>query len=329
MKIFGWLADHGGCGWYRIMLPLGALQQSGRAQVRFAGRTTESDFDVDVFIAQRTFNVGPSSRWQAYARRPNRPLLVYELDDDLMHITSDNPAAAVFNDPGTQRRLRENIEVADLVTVSTEPLAEQVSQFNPRVAVLPNCVPSDMLQWRHGGYADRLTIGWQGSPTHDRDWARAAPHIAKWMRTNPHAEMHTFGAIPKSFPQLVRHRHSDWTSDIPSYYTSIDWDVALAPLRNTLFNRSKSDIRMLEAAMLGIPTIASAVPAYRTIQDGVTGYLVSRDTTWGDALNLLADSQRRSEMSSAALAYAHTRTIEANAHLWFEAYEKAKNGDLT
>jgi glycosyltransferase involved in cell wall biosynthesis len=333
MKIFGWMADHAGCGWYRIMLPLGALQGSGTAQVRFSGRTEARDLEADVFIAQRTYRSGPSNLWQGYARKPNRPLLVYELDDDLLNIDSGNPAAEIFNHPEVRRNIRSNIEVADLVTVSTAPLAEQISKINPRVVVLPNCIPEEMLHWRRGDWTDRFTVGWQGSPTHDKDWSVAVQAIQAWFRREGRkdgvvVEMHTIGALPSNFPQLLRHRHTPWSPDLPRYYLSIDWDVALAPLKDTLFNRSKSDIRYLEAAMLGIPTVASKVPAYSTLSHQIAGFSVSRPAEWRDALTaLLASPTLRDAMGDNARAYAKTRTIEANAHLWLQAYQTAITGN--
>lgn len=329
LKIFGWMADHSGCGWYRIILPLGTLREAGKVQTRFGGRMLEDDWDADIFVAQRTHRPGPSQVLQRLAKAPNGPLVVYELDDDLLSVGSDNPAAKVFNEPDTRANIVTNIRAAHLVTVSTEPLAEKVAKFNPNVVVLPNCVFGEMLDWRHGGYADRFTIGWQGSPTHDRDWSEAARAVAAWFRrnrdVNPPVEMHTIGAVPKDFPQLHRHRHTPWSPDLPRYYMSIDWDVALAPLHGSTFNRSKSDIRVLEAAMLGIPVVASRVPAYeRTIEAGEFGILASTPKEWQQALYaLMTDPVAYRQMSDKARAYARTRTIEANADRWLEAYRSA------
>lgn len=330
MRIFGWLADHAGCGWYRMVMPLGALSELGH-QTDAAGRMPEDALErYDIIIGQRVFKPPPSSRWQSYAALPNRPLMVYEVDDDLLNVPEGNPAAHVFNRAGIRDLIEQNIRVADLVTCSTEPLAEVLRKINPNVVVLPNCIPADMLAWQHGGYQDRVTVGWQGSPTHDRDWAPISQTIGAWFRAQQRLaperrpEMHTIGALPASFPQrLPRHRHTPWTQSIPQYYISIDWDVALAPLEDSVFNRSKSDIRIVEAAMLGIPVVASNVPAYHTIGPDV-GFLVNSAKQWKDALTrLVYEPDLRQHMSAAARAHAATRTIEANAHRWDSAYKEA------
>lgn len=326
LRIFGWWADYSGCGWYRIMLPMGALNELGLANTGFSNKLTDSIADnTDVIVGQRVFRPRATQFWQTLAKRKSHPLLVYELDDDLLHIDDTNPAAAVYQRTTVQENILANIKAADLVTVSTEPLAEQIRKLHPRVVVLPNCIPQALLDWRHGSYANRLTIGWQGSPTHDRDWQQALQPMARWLRSRPEVELHTIGGVPADFPQLPNHRHTGWVESIPQYYRVIDWDIALAPLASTLFNRSKSDLRILEAGMLGIPVVASAVPAYRhSVIHLETGLLVGSPSEWRGAMEMLAnDEDAREQMGREAREWARGRTIEANAPLWLKAYTDA------
>lgn len=328
LRVFGWLADMAGCAWYRIILPLGQLRATGQIEARWSGKIEEdTPENVDVIIAQRTCMAGPSWRWQKLAQMPNRPMLVLELDDDLMALTPDNPASRTYNDPQTRANLVQNIRVADLVTVSTPALAERISRFNQNVVVLPNCIPGELLAWQPGTYLDRFTVGWQGSPTHKADWKTAAEPIRRWYETASKAtdgqvEFHTMGGVPDTFPEIRRHRHSGWEQDIAKYYLKLDWDVALAPLADTMFNRSKSDIRVVEAAALGFPAVASDVTAYHdSVVDGTTGFLVRKPSDWRRALDeLLTNEDLRNRMANAAKQYARTRAVEANAHLWLEAY---------
>ena len=326
-SIFGWMADNAGCAWYRLMLPLGTMRQKYGLDTRFNSTLLEQDWECDVLIAQRTCLPGPTGIFQRLAKvRGKRPLLVMELDDDLLHVDRKNKSSEFFGIPEVQANLVSNIRVADLVTVSTEPLAEQIRKYNPNVAVLPNCIPAQMLQWQPGCYTNRFTIGWQGSPTHNQDWAAAAAPIQRWFNMAKKAglnpEMHTMGATPSTFPEVHPHRHTKWNPDIAKYYPSLDWHVALAPLAPTLFNESKSDLRVLEAAMLGFPVVASDVVAYRdSVDHGNTGLLVSKASDWGKSLQMLAENpDLRVKMGEQGRQYAATRTVEANVHRWLEAY---------
>lgn len=329
MKIFGWLADHAGCGWYRIVLPLSAMREHGH-EVRYHRRMDEQDWESDVIVGQRVCLDGPSSRWQRIARSSGaRPKLVYELDDNLWAIDSGNHPSVrkLYGNPRVRQNMIENVRVADLVTVSTEPLAEVVRRWNSNVHVLPNCIPEQFLYWRTGRHEDRITIGWQGSPTHDQDWRDAVAPIQRWFsqaKRQHQIEMHTVGQIPGRFPEVHPHRHTPWSDSIPDYYRSMDWHIALGPLANTKFNASKSWLRALEAAMLGFPIVASNVHAYRDfVQHGETGFLVNNPREWADHLQtLVADYQLRARMSRAAWQLAMNHTIEKNVNQWLEAYNQ-------
>src|SRR5690348_444374 len=82
---------------------------------------------ADVIVGQRVCLPGPSEGWQRMARDGGRKL-VFEVDDDLFstHPTS-TIAHGFFSQPDIQANLRANIEVADLVTVTTDALAERMA----------------------------------------------------------------------------------------------------------------------------------------------------------------------------------------------------------
>lgn len=329
MKIFGWQADMAGCAWYRLVLPLGALRQQGH-DTTWARKLEEPHWESDVLIAQRTCLPGPTSHLQRMAKhKGKRPMLVMELDDDLLHIDKGNQAAeGFFGDATIRANLIANMQAVDLITVSTEPLAEQVRKYNPNVAILPNCIPRSLLAWHPGCFTDRFTVGWQGSKTHDRDWQPAAEPVRRWFnkakRGGLNVEMHTVGPVPDSFPDVFPHRTTGWRQSMDEYYRMLDWHVALAPLVPTLFNNSKSDIRVLEAATLGFPVIASDVIAYRdSVIHGQTGFLVQNPSDWGRYLQALAaDPQLRADMSEMAREAAQKRVIEDQAPAWVDVYSK-------
>lgn len=328
MKVFGWLADHSGCGWYRIALPLDQIRGFG-AETMWSNRLTEDAWEADVLVCQRVCLPGPTGLLQRIAKhKGRRPKLVFELDDNLWQIDpSSNPLTKQFFDhPEIRQNLIDNIKACDAVTVSTEPLAAVVRQWNPDVTVLPNTVHQDLLQWRHGRYLNRFTLGWQGSPTHDDDWKVCSPHVERWFRSavkrDEPVEFHTIGSLPAGFPGIYPHRHTDWRETIQDYYRTVDFDVALAPLKRSVFNDSKSDIRVLEAAAMGIPVIASNVRAYRdTVVHEQTGFLVEKPGDWGRFLTELANEpEMRKAMERNARVWAGTRTTQSQAHLWMEAY---------
>ncbi|MGC5565351.1 glycosyltransferase [Streptomyces sp. FR-108] len=275
----------------------------------------------DVMVGQRIANPGPTERWQQLARS-GRHNLVYELDDDLFNVdASSTQAYQFFSEPAVRERMRENIAAADCVTVSTEPLAERMRALNPNVHVCPNYIPAWLLdhtpQRRQDGV---ITIGWGGSATHSMDFAEVGPQLRRFLNRNPRVEFHAVGTDYASWMRLPRGqcRFTPWIPDVETFFRTIDYHIAIAPLRAHVFNQSKSDVKVKETAVLGIPIVASDVGPYRnSVQHGVTGFLVKRDHEWATYLRaLIEDEAMRKEMGEAAKEWARGQTIEGNISVW-------------
>lgn len=81
------------------------------------------------------------------------------------------------------------------------------------------------------------------------------------------------------------------------------FDVNLAPLEHgNPFCEAKSELKWVEAAAVGVPTVASPTAPFRSaIRHGETGFLASTTQEWVDALRLLAtDPVRRQAVGAAA-----------------------------
>ena len=114
-----------------------------------------------------------------------------------------------------------------------------------------------------------------------------------------------------------------WKLDPREYYKKIDFDIGLIPIADVTFARSKSWVKALELAALGIPVIASDCEAYREfVVDGITGFLVTTQQEWREAMLLLVnDGELRGKMGGWARERAAEFTIEGNWHRWQSVYE--------
>lgn len=330
MKIFGWAADTAGCGHYRLELPLRELTRHGH-DAKVSQRLDWWAHNADVIIGQRICQVGSTEEWQRIAKRPNRPRLVFEVDDDLLTVDhTSRTAFAWFNQPEVRDRLITNARVADVVTVSTEPLAEVMSEFNPDVRVVPNMIPAEILTLPDARRTDGiLTLGWAGSSTHLMDFDDPANELVRFVKRNNGSdgrvpvEYHAIGGVFRSMHGLpvAQTRIDQWFDNVAEYYRAIDFHIGIAPLRPHVFNRSKSDVKFLEYAARRAVFVGSDVGPYaRTVQHGVTGLLIRTTHEWPRHLRALAnDPAMRDELTSNAHAYAATRTIEDNWGLWEKA----------
>jgi glycosyltransferase involved in cell wall biosynthesis len=326
VKVFGWQADTQGCGWYRIGLPFDELAKRGHdATYATLMPAWVREGEADVVVAQRTCEPGPSGIWQRLARE-GKSRLIFEVDDDLWNVDPSNRPAFAFYDADRRRRLIENVTVADAVTVTTEPLAEIVSQWNPHVHVVPNAVPAWLLDHEHPT-TDRMTFGWRGGVSHSRDIGEMAKPVRSFMQRNAdNTELHMIG---HDFTERVtsrrgRIRHTDWLLDVRDFLKAIDFDAGLIPLWGSTFNESKSDVALVEYSALGIPAIASGIGPYRrAAQEGSPVLLAANHKEWTQYLTMLVnESETRAQLGKQAKEWAGGRTIEANAHLWEQAYAK-------
>jgi glycosyltransferase involved in cell wall biosynthesis len=318
MKLFAF-HDGSACGFYRILLPFGQLRAHGH-QTRAVQGEAVPDGDEDIVVGERMDNPEVLPIWRRFRVRSR---LVFEIDDDIWSVDPVNVLAwRTFRQPIPRDVVAHAAQVADLVTVTTPHLAEVVTRETGQrnVAVLPNHIPQEVLQMQRP-QRDKVTVGWAGGASHALDLAMIARPLRRFLDRNPHAELHLIGT---NYSAAVngRCRWTDWAPRVFGYYANIDFDIGLAPLHPSPFANSKSHIKALEYAGLGIPTIASDLPPYREfVLDGTTGFLVRREHEWGRRLYELAnDPAMRTEMGAKAREHAAGWTIQRGWRQWEAAY---------
>ncbi len=317
MRVFGF-HDNSACGYYRITLPLDAMRDLGGWDVQTACGWDERCKDWPLIIGQR---IGKPEALPLWRRLYVGHRLVYETDDDMWSIDETNFRAMAEHKPSLLESAREAIRMAHLTTVSTQPLADVVGEFGTRTLVLENHIDGRLLDVAKP-QRDKLVIGWAGGDSHIKDMRSFAGQFRRFMNRRDDVELHNIGTDYRRLLN-VEGRHTGWQSQIWDYYRAIDFDIGLAPLAHTTFNNSKSHIKALEYAALGIPTIAADEPPYRDfIVHGVTGYLVKRDHEWTQYLReLVEDEALREGMSRKAKEAAAEWTIQRGWVRWAAAYE--------
>lgn len=327
-RIFGWSAGFSGCEYYRLTLPLQALAELGH-ETKVSSALRPADYqDYDVVIGQRVCNPGPFALWQKICRDPDT-LAVYEIDDNLFCLHDEH--APSVRDFWTRERLEtvgRAASMADVVTVTTQHLAEVMRKFNREVHIIPNFIDKSVLgipALLNKPKTGETVIGYQAASNHGRDFREAWPSIERLLRREPSAYFASLGtSYVDSTTETVaaKMRHVPWIErDWDRYYRSVaSFDVGIAPLSDNRFNSSKSHVKALEYAAVGIPTVASRMlPYVDFIQDGQTGFLIppGSDHLWHKRLRELANEPiLRQSMGDAAWRLAERNTIQENVGLW-------------
>ena len=219
-----------------------------------------------------------------------------------------------FSETDTQdffERIGRTMAAVDLVTCPTEELASQVRYVGKPAFILPNGFDDAtaaasrlaVRTWR--GFADPiLRIGYAGgSRTHQRDFAQTVPALARILAERPLLRLVLF-RDPRSGEGVVL---ADEFEALNPVAAQIEWrdmvplaglpaelarfDINLAPLEpDNLFTAAKSELKYFEAALAGIPTIASPVGRLgRAITQGQTGRLAATGEDWYTAIRSLLD----------------------------------------
>jgi glycosyltransferase involved in cell wall biosynthesis len=210
-------------------------------------------------------------------------------------------------------RRRQLLLACDLATVSTNPLARSVTALGKPSAVIPNALNNEQLRIAAGitdappRRGEVVRIGYfSGTRTHQRDFAVCEPALLEIMERYPQVRLRVVGYLDLG-PQWQRYgdrvERIGYLDPATLLRAVAETDINLAPLElGNPFCEAKSELKFFEAAIVGVPTIASATePFAAAIEDGVSGLLVRDVTGWLEALALLiASANRRQAIGQAA-----------------------------
>jgi glycosyltransferase involved in cell wall biosynthesis len=267
------------------------------------------------------------------AARAGGAKLVFDLDDLMIDPALARPTIidgirtqnlATVDVAAHYERVRATMLQADFCLASTDELATHLRRHAKPTLVLPNGFDAAGLAasrralraWRCGPADSLLRIGYAaGSRTHQRDFAQAAHAVAEALRARPDCRLVLFRAPAHrldlielaEFPAFGRLADRiEWRDmvsppDLPAELAR--FDVNIVPLeQGNPFCEAKSELKYFEAALVEVPTIASATgPFRRAIAHGRTGYLASTPEEWRATLaGLLDDAEARRRIGRAA-----------------------------
>ncbi len=235
----------------------------------------------------------------------------------------------------------DELRMAHLVTVSTERMKEVYGKYNKNTVVIPNGIDFDNFSSLVKPDDGLIRIGLFGGNSHYRDWKEAAPALREildefpnvrlchnpWFRAKAEAgaAMHEFQETvmlyPDYFEKLGLRDHPQVETysgvDIEMYW---EWladkniTIGLAPLCDSVFNKSKSNIKYLEFSALRIPGVYADLDPYNSdIQHGYNGFLAGGHQDYLTFLRkLIKDADLRRVMGNRAWLDVKTRYDQKN-----------------
>jgi glycosyltransferase involved in cell wall biosynthesis/GT2 family glycosyltransferase len=227
--------------------------------------------------------------------------LVFEPESaDLLHGLSALGKADRIKAVERLQRLRQTLLACDYATCTTKALAGRIEHLGKRCFVIPNTINRRQLELareirKSGKRADdsRIRIGYfSGTKTHERDFMEASDALYELMEKNRRVDFHLVGILdldPKFSAfgkRIIRQPLMDYL-EMLRYLAGMD--INLAPLEmNNIFTACKSELKIFESALFGIPTMASATESYAgCITDDVNGFLAGSKDEWVKKLEMI------------------------------------------
>lgn len=321
-RVLAYPGDLQGCGEYRIIAPCRALNEAGLVQASVSEKLYYpgqfAKINPDVIVLQRQvednhlYTIGGIKRYSKAFR-------VFELDDLLHNFTPKTFHHNIIQGDELER-IVEGISLCDRFVTTSTVLAEEYGRYCSDVKIIPNYL--ERAKW--GQLCPRRLqnekprVGWAGGHSHTGDLLllheviRALHKEVDWI---------FFGMCPEPLLPYVKEFHDPVKLEAyPAKLSSLNLDLALAPLEYHRFNEAKSALKLLEYGILGYPVVCTDIITYQG--DFPVTRVSNNPQNWIDAIRHEVED-RDALAAKGDLMRAHVRDnwmLEDNLDKWLEAW---------
>lgn len=211
-------------------------------------------------------------------------------------------------------KIKKTMMQCDAYITSTNALAEQISKsmksdkvyINRNIASAEMAVISLADKCHVKKDSEKIVLGYfSGTKTHDKDFEMIKDVLLNILEKHSYVYLRMGGQIKLSnefTPYIKRIETFEFVSwkQLPKLIAEVD--INLMPLENSVFHTCKSENKWQEAALVGVPTIASYNSELAwAITDNENGFLCKDNKEWEDKLEkLIVDEQLRNKIASCA-----------------------------
>lgn len=291
-RAVNYLADYGGCGFYRCIGPNLLLNLNQKAVIY---ETTSMILDdryyqhvnAVKFQRQATAHQANFVKLLKALSKRNNMKLIYEIDDVVFaeEIPMYNRNRDAFTTKEVQDSILEILNNMDEIIVTTDYFRDYVKSRTGLTNV--TSIPNYLMKWWFDRYYDlssliknynknkkKPIIAIFASGTHVDvanqnnqvdDFTEVVKQISK---TRTEYNWHFYGCIPVQLREHVKTgqiKHFPWVdlTKFPETMANSGAQLTFAALQDNTFNRCKSDIKLIEAGALGMPCICPDMVTYK------------------------------------------------------------------
>ncbi len=289
-----------------------------------------------IFIFHRTIET-PAVKKLVKKIKEQKKEIIFETDDLVFDEKFIQKTDLYKNKMGTFEKMQYKKGVGKEIltdpyvkvcTTTTTYLARILESYGKKVFVVKNKISlheeevaeniiKNILQKEDG----HVRIGYfSGTASHNKDFATITDALQEILEKYPETELYLAGPLDV---ENKLHAFKDRIVVMPlvprdKYYENI-WkaDINLAPLvKDDPFCEAKSEIKFIEAGILGVPTIAVRNETFSgAISDGVDGFLAENKEEWIEKIGrLIEDEKLRKDMGEKAQEKVLERYSNKNSH---------------
>lgn len=285
----------------------------------------------------------------------NNIKMVYETDDDLINIPPTNPTKNIIE------QFLESVHMlastCDLITTTVPYFAKQLEKrYKTPVTIIPNAIDFNEFTPRLR-QAKRLQIGWSGGVTHCVDLSMVLDIIPElqekyefdfvingvsanpieaqafdWEKScelglaNPKDPFMEQGLLfVRKFLALKNKTFYPFYPTVmyPGILNKMDLDIAIAPVSDDVFSRSKSCLKYYEYSAVESLTIASNVIPYNTEITHTECLVENSPKEWKERIEMfIKDKKLRDKTQKEQTEWTReNRDIKKIVKLWEKAFE--------
>lgn len=305
----------------RLGAPARALAQSG-ARVKVGLRLEANDLEQFDYFVVANPHLSTQLLEICQAARLAGKRLVVDIDRNFHALPKTSPQSTRggAGNPKVLRHLERVLSQADVVIVPHTSLAQCYQSYASWVEVIPHFWDgSNPLWYKPSPPRSTFNLGLLWSYTQPGDLRVIKDGVKRLLQEHSQVLLAFAGevALYQAFSDVAEERRlylpAGRIEDYP--YLLAQFDLLLLPLENNAYNRSQTDLPLLEAGIRGLPWVASPTQAFQ--EWGAGGLLVPQAADWYEALKmLLNDPSYYRQLSQAGQARAAERHLDAEHNPW-------------
>lgn len=344
-RVVQYYADYSGCGFWRMIWPEHLLNAFGMMTVH--GSTVMvldprwyTNVKVVRLQRQATSSQLQFVKFLKEVSKVHGFRILYEIDDLVFceDIPDYNKFKTAFVDPEIRKNAQEIMSLCDEITVTCQFMKDYYAEKtgHKNITIIPNYPPKfwlgrfydeKQISGNYDTYKNKPRILYAGSGAHfdvenrvnqNDDFA----HVIKAIyETCEEFQWVFLGAFPLPLRPLVEAGKVEFHPWVNLYnygekLKNLRINMLVAPLQDNTFNKSKSDLKWIEANCLGLPIACQNLCTYKDAEfrfnTGDEMVRIIRDT--------LSKKGRYMNICAAARKNADTRWMEDNVDAYQELF---------